>query len=224
MPPTRAASLRRRPIRASGNNVTLHFNDAQYTNLFSIPGTTYIVPRISDRPRSRPPRGSPTRSAPGPYKLKSFSTSVAKFKPTPSTGAGRLRTPRSTFRLRRPTTRPATPWPPASSTGLATTSRTSTELRLPEPADQPRLVRLGQHRDPVVQRELRGALGDPPVRKAISSASTAPRWPRRRVRIRGTGDLVERADPAQPEGLSFDRTPHQRPALAQRAGRGQGDG
>ena len=73
----------------SGDTVTLHFSAAQFTNLFSIAGSTYIVPQsvwasISD-PATTPvttPLGT------GPYTLKSFSTQVVKFSANPSYWGG----------------------------------------------------------------------------------------------------------------------------------------
>ncbi|HVC05459.1 MAG TPA: ABC transporter substrate-binding protein [Candidatus Acidoferrales bacterium] len=64
----------------SGNSVTIHFNTAQYTNLFSIAGSTYIVPQHLWSSISNPATAvvaNPVGT--GPYTLKSFSTQVVKF-------------------------------------------------------------------------------------------------------------------------------------------------
>ncbi len=64
----------------SGNQVTLHFGTAQFTNLFSIAGSTYMVPKSIWS--SIPDAATATIANPvgtGPYTLKSFSTQVVKF-------------------------------------------------------------------------------------------------------------------------------------------------
>jgi peptide/nickel transport system substrate-binding protein len=68
----------------TGNTVTLHFSTAQYTNLFSIAGSTYIVPQHLWSSISSPATAivaNPVGT--GPYTLKSFSTQVVKFAANP---------------------------------------------------------------------------------------------------------------------------------------------
>jgi peptide/nickel transport system substrate-binding protein len=73
----------------SGNSVTLHFNTAQYTNLFSIAGSTYIVPQHLWSSISNPATAVDANPiGTGPYTLKSFSTQVVKFAANPKYWGG----------------------------------------------------------------------------------------------------------------------------------------
>lgn len=68
----------------SGNTVTLTFQSAQYTNLWAILGSTYIVP-ASKFPIGTDP-ATETVANPvgtGPFMLDNFSTSAVTFKPNP---------------------------------------------------------------------------------------------------------------------------------------------
>jgi peptide/nickel transport system substrate-binding protein len=96
MKDTQAADYSGVPAQSSdptvtGNTVTLHFASAQFTNLFSIAGSTYIVPQHIWSSISSPATAVVTTTiGTGPYKLKSFSTEVAKFGANPSYWGGKL--------------------------------------------------------------------------------------------------------------------------------------
>jgi peptide/nickel transport system substrate-binding protein len=68
----------------SGNNVTLHFQTPQYTGLWAILGSTYMLKasvagQLETNPKS--PITNPIGT--GPFMLKSYSSAVIKFKPNP---------------------------------------------------------------------------------------------------------------------------------------------
>jgi peptide/nickel transport system substrate-binding protein len=94
MKDTTAADYSGVPAQASdptvtGNSVTLHFSSAQYTNLFSIAGSTYIVPQHVWTSISNPATAIvATPVGTGPYTLKSFSTQVVKFGANPKYWGG----------------------------------------------------------------------------------------------------------------------------------------
>lgn len=69
----------------SGNTVTLHFQTPQYSNTFSILGSTLIVPAslIKQLGANLATATVPNPLGTGPFTLSSFSTSVVKFKPNP---------------------------------------------------------------------------------------------------------------------------------------------
>jgi peptide/nickel transport system substrate-binding protein len=68
----------------TGSSVTLHFNSAQYTNLFSIAGSTYMVPQHLWTSIANPATATlATPVGTGPYTMKTFSTQVVKFAANP---------------------------------------------------------------------------------------------------------------------------------------------
>jgi peptide/nickel transport system substrate-binding protein len=73
----------------SGNNVTLHFKDAQYTGLFPILGNTYIL-KASDAAAigANPTMTIKNPVGTGPFMLKSYSSSLIKWKPNPNYWGG----------------------------------------------------------------------------------------------------------------------------------------
>src|SRR5579864_5057830 len=65
----------------SGNNVTLHFQTPQYTGLWAILGTTYILKAsVADQVAQNPTMAISDPIGTGPFMLKSYSSSLIKFK------------------------------------------------------------------------------------------------------------------------------------------------
>jgi len=74
---------------ASGNNVTLHFKAPQFTSLFSILGTTYILKAsVADQIASNPKLVITKPIGTGPFMLASYSSSLIKWKPNPNYWGG----------------------------------------------------------------------------------------------------------------------------------------
>src|SRR5437763_8815583 len=68
----------------SGNNVTLHFKDPQFTGLWAILGTTYILKKsVADQIAANPKLTIANPVGTGPFMLKSYSSSLIKWKPNP---------------------------------------------------------------------------------------------------------------------------------------------
>src|SRR5579862_853271 len=68
----------------SGNNVTLHFNTAQYTGLFPILGNTYILKAsVAQQIAANPTMTITNPVGTGPFMLKSYSSSLIRWKPNP---------------------------------------------------------------------------------------------------------------------------------------------
>jgi peptide/nickel transport system substrate-binding protein len=66
----------------SGNNVTLHFSTPQFTGLWAILGTTYIMQAsVANQIASNPTLQITHPVGTGPFQLDSYSTSLIKFKP-----------------------------------------------------------------------------------------------------------------------------------------------
>src|ERR1700730_9381034 len=68
----------------SGNNVTLHFSSAQYTGLFNILGNTFMMKASEAAAISANPTmtiANPVGTV--PFMLKSYSSSLIKWKPNP---------------------------------------------------------------------------------------------------------------------------------------------
>jgi peptide/nickel transport system substrate-binding protein len=73
----------------SGNTVTLHFKDAQYTGLFSILGNTYILKAsVAAQIAANPTMTIANPIGTGPFMLKSYSSSLIKWKPNPNYWGG----------------------------------------------------------------------------------------------------------------------------------------
>src|SRR5258706_1316721 len=73
----------------SGNNVTLHFTDAQYTSLFNILGSTYILKAsVANQIASNPKLVITNPVGTGPFMLGSYSSSLIKWKPNPNYWGG----------------------------------------------------------------------------------------------------------------------------------------
>ena len=73
----------------SGNNVTLHFKDAQYTGLFPILGNTYILKAsVAAQIGANPTMTIANPVGTGPFMLKSYSSSLIKWKPNPNYWGG----------------------------------------------------------------------------------------------------------------------------------------
>src|SRR6202162_1418166 len=73
----------------SGNNVTLHFKDAQYTGLFPILGNTYILKAsVAAQIAANPTMTIANPIGTGPFMLKSYSSSLIKWKPNPNYWGG----------------------------------------------------------------------------------------------------------------------------------------
>src|SRR2546423_1633743 len=63
----------------SGNNVTLHFKDAQYTSLWAILGTTYILKAsVANQVAQNPAMVITNPIGTGPFMLDSYSSSIIK--------------------------------------------------------------------------------------------------------------------------------------------------
>jgi peptide/nickel transport system substrate-binding protein len=68
----------------SGNTVTLHFSAPQYTGLWSILGTTYILKASVAKQLAQNPTMTITNPVgTGPFMLDSYSSSLVKWKPNP---------------------------------------------------------------------------------------------------------------------------------------------
>jgi peptide/nickel transport system substrate-binding protein len=73
----------------SGNNVTLHFKAGQYTSLFSILGSTYILKAsVADQIAKNPTMTITKPIGTGPFMLDSYSSSLIKWKPNPNYWGG----------------------------------------------------------------------------------------------------------------------------------------
>ncbi len=73
----------------SGNTVTLHFQTPQYTGLWAILGTTYILKAsVADQVAQNPTMTIPTPIGTGPFMLASYSSSLIKWKPNPNYWGG----------------------------------------------------------------------------------------------------------------------------------------
>lgn len=73
----------------SGNTVTLHFQSPQYTGLWAILGTTYILKKsVADQIASNPKLQITNPIGTGPFMLKSYSSSLIKWKPNPNYWGG----------------------------------------------------------------------------------------------------------------------------------------
>lgn len=73
----------------SGNNVTLHFQTPQYTGLWAILGTTYILKAsVAAQVAANPTVTIPNPVGTGPFMLKSYSSSLIKWKPNPNYWGG----------------------------------------------------------------------------------------------------------------------------------------
>ena len=73
----------------SGNTVTLHFKDAQYTGLFPILGNTYILKAsVAAQIAANPTMTIDNPIGTGPFMLKSYSSSLIKWKPNPNYWGG----------------------------------------------------------------------------------------------------------------------------------------
>ena len=74
----------------SGNNVTLHFSTPQYTGLWAILGTTYIMQAsVANQLAANPTMQITHPIGTGPFELDSYSTSLIKFKPNPHYWGGK---------------------------------------------------------------------------------------------------------------------------------------
>ncbi|HKC18106.1 MAG TPA: ABC transporter substrate-binding protein [Candidatus Dormibacteraeota bacterium] len=73
----------------SGNTVTLHFQTPQYTGLWAILGTTYILKAsVADQVASNPTMTIANPVGTGPFMLSSYSSSLIKWKPNPNYWGG----------------------------------------------------------------------------------------------------------------------------------------
>src|SRR5947209_20068124 len=73
----------------SGNNVTLHFQSPQYTGLWSILGTTYVLKKdVADQIAQNPTMQIPHPIGTGPFVLGSYSSSLIRWKPNPNYWGG----------------------------------------------------------------------------------------------------------------------------------------
>ena len=73
----------------SGNTVTLHFQNAQYTGLWSILGTTYVLKAsVAAQIAANPTMTIANPIGTGPFMLKSYSSSLIKWKPNPNYWGG----------------------------------------------------------------------------------------------------------------------------------------
>jgi peptide/nickel transport system substrate-binding protein len=68
----------------SGNTVTLHFQSPQYTGLWAILGTTYILKKsVAQQIAQNPKTQIKNPIGTGPFMLQSYSSSLIKWKPNP---------------------------------------------------------------------------------------------------------------------------------------------
>jgi peptide/nickel transport system substrate-binding protein len=73
----------------NGSTVTFHFASAQYTSLFPILGNTYILPASEATQIAANPKVAITNPiGTGPFMLKSYSSSLIKWKPNPNYWGG----------------------------------------------------------------------------------------------------------------------------------------
>jgi peptide/nickel transport system substrate-binding protein len=73
----------------SGNTVTLHFKDAQFTGLWSILSTTYVLKAsVAAQIAANPTMTIANPIGTGPFMLKSYSSSLIKWKPNPNYWGG----------------------------------------------------------------------------------------------------------------------------------------
>jgi len=73
----------------SGDNVTLHFSSPQYTNLWAILGTTYILKAsVADQVAQNPAMQITNPVGTGPFMLDSYSSQLIKWKPNPNYWGG----------------------------------------------------------------------------------------------------------------------------------------
>ncbi len=78
------------PPTVSGNNVTLHFSTSQYTGLWAILGTTYIMQAsVANQIAANPTVQITHPIGTGPFQLDSYSSSLIKFKPNPNYWGGK---------------------------------------------------------------------------------------------------------------------------------------
>jgi peptide/nickel transport system substrate-binding protein len=74
----------------SGNNVTLHFSTPQYTGLWAILGTTYIMQAsVANQITANPTMQITHPIGTGPFELDSYSSSLIKFKPNQNYWGGK---------------------------------------------------------------------------------------------------------------------------------------
>ena len=73
----------------SGNTVTLHFSAPQYTSLWAILGTTYILKAsVANQLAQNPSMTIANPIGTGPFMLDSYSSSLVKWKPNPNYWGG----------------------------------------------------------------------------------------------------------------------------------------
>jgi peptide/nickel transport system substrate-binding protein len=73
----------------SGNNVTLHFNSAQYTGLFNILSNTFMLKAsMANQIAQDPTMAIKVPLGTGPFMLSSYTSSLIKFKPNPNYWGG----------------------------------------------------------------------------------------------------------------------------------------
>jgi peptide/nickel transport system substrate-binding protein len=73
----------------SGNTVTLHFQNPQYTGLWAILGTTYILKAsVANQIAANPTMTIANPIGTGPFMLSSYSSSLIKWKPNPNYWGG----------------------------------------------------------------------------------------------------------------------------------------
>ena len=73
----------------SGNTITLHFTTPQYTGLWAILGSTYILKAsVADQIAQNPAMTITNPVGTGPFMLKSYSSSLIKWKPNPNYWGG----------------------------------------------------------------------------------------------------------------------------------------
>jgi peptide/nickel transport system substrate-binding protein len=73
----------------SGDNVTLHFSSPQYTGLWAILGTTYILKAsVANQLAQNPTMTMTNPIGTGPFMLDSYSSSLIKWKPNPNYWGG----------------------------------------------------------------------------------------------------------------------------------------
>ena len=73
----------------NGQTVTLHFQSPQYTGLWSILGTTYVLKKdVADQVAQNPTMQIPHPVGTGPFVLASYSSSLIRWKPNPNYWGG----------------------------------------------------------------------------------------------------------------------------------------
>jgi peptide/nickel transport system substrate-binding protein len=91
---TPATNIRGVPAQASdptvsGNNVTLHFNSAQYTGLFNILSNTFMLKAsMAQQIAASPTMTIKVPLGTGPFMLSSYSSSLIRWKPNPNYWGG----------------------------------------------------------------------------------------------------------------------------------------